>query len=212
MQLNEAYKHFSRAYDDRDDTEIPLMQKLCTFSDKSVLEITPEKSNVHKWLAKKYTKYVEIRPKDLKSEQREFDVVFTRWTMHLFDNLEEAVTKMCSLAKECVLVVLPSESGDLTDLKMIKDKETTPRRRKRVFEIEQAMKKTGFHTTSIPSLLTFKFRSFDEAMEVLMATEFQNSISHQELQEVRQFLEKRAKKTKSVEITQGAMFIAGSKR
>ncbi len=212
MQLNEAQKLFSRAYVDREDKEVPLMQKLVTFNDKSVLEITQEKSTVKPWLSKKYAKYVEIKPENLGAEQREFDIVFTRWTTPYFEDLTQAITKICSLAKQSVLIVIPSEQGELTKLKMLKDSETASRRRKRAFDIEQTMKECGFSTVAIPALLKFSFASYDEAVDVLMATEFNNSISHSELQQFQDFLSSKKKRNKKIEIMQGAMFIAGSKK
>ncbi len=211
MQLKEAWKLFSKAYQSREAIEVPLMRKLVTFNDKSILEITKEKSTVKPLLSRKYAKYIEIKPENLGAEQREFDVVFMRWNIQYFEDFTTIITKICSLAKEAVLIIIPSEQGDLTQLKMIKDKETAPRRRQRIYDIEQAMKKCGLNTVAIPSLLRFEFKSYDEAMEILMTTEFDNSISHAELQEMQAFLQKKTKKGK-VEIIQGAMFIAGSKK
>lgn len=211
MQLKDAYKLMSSAYIDRESKEVPLLEKLCSFEDKSVLEITEQKSTVKSLLGKKYKLYVTIKPAELNTEDRQFDIVLTRWTTQYLENIVKAAAKMCSLSREAVIIIMPSEAGDMTSLKSMKDSETAARRRKRAFDVEQTIKKYGFRTMAIPETVRFRFKNANDALETFLATEFQNSVTRDQLKRIQAFLESK-KIRRGIEITQGVIVVYGSRR
>ncbi|MFH1420632.1 MAG: hypothetical protein ABIG30_01560 [Candidatus Aenigmatarchaeota archaeon] len=213
MDLQKAKDLFSDAYQDRETVEVSMMLKLCTFTNRSVLEVgTAEPSTVApliKSVVKSYKSVALDNTSGIKNQS--FDIVLCRWHIHESSSIVKTIKEMCRIASESVIVITQSEHGDFTKLKMLKDKSAHDRRKKRLLEIKQSLSSNGFAVHDIPIALDFSFKSLNEALEILLATEFNSSVSYAGMNELSSFLKKYEKKGKVV-MSQGAEIIAGVRR
>jgi ubiquinone/menaquinone biosynthesis C-methylase UbiE len=209
MEYDEAIKKFSQYYVDRNRLEFPTIFKTCDFRNKSVLEIGPAEGYFTKEASKiaDYVTTTEVSPR-LPFPDKYFDIVFSRWTIQNIEDLKREIIEMCRVAKENVMVVLPSEEGDETKLLEIKFSNKHKNRKKRIEDIKKWISKCGFKIKERKKLLKFVFPDLEEAVKIFSAIGFENKLSKRETVKLRKFLMNRQNK-KGIALTQGASFICG---
>ncbi len=225
-----ALRKFGECYLDRYRKEFPVIFSMCSFRGKSVLEIGSGEegyfikaalkktkhilaTDISEGILKKLRKNVHINTKVCRAEKlpfpdKSFDIVFSRWVVPHVDDLRKTVNEMCRVGGKNVIVVLPSEQGDQTKLKMMVDKNSVERRKERINKIKKIIIGHGFSIKERRVILHFSFPNVDEAMKILLAVEFHNKLSKKNRVLVREFL---SKNQNHVGYTQGASFICGYK-
>jgi len=211
MEYQEALIKFSHYYKDRYSVEFPTIFSLCNFKNKSILEIGSAEGYFVKEVSKLTNK---INTTDvsiiLSFPNSSFDIVFSRWTVQNLNNLKKFIKEICRVAKENVIIVLPSSEGNETKMLKIKFLDKFRQRKKRITEIKKLISNCGFKVKEKRKLLKFLFPNLDEAIEIFSALSFNNDLSVKEKLKLREFLSNRKKKG-GIHLTQGASFICGYK-
>ena len=211
MNYADALKKFSQYYKDRHAVEFPTILSLCDFRNKKVLEIGPAEGYFVKE-ASKLTNEITTSDVsvDLSFPDKHFDIVISRWVAQNIDDLEKPIKEMCRVAKSDVVIVLPSEEGDETNILEIKFPDKSGLRKRRSMDIKKWILESGFNVKEERRLLKFLFPGADEAIEIFSALGFDNNLSDEERLSLKEFLLKR-KKEDGVHLTQSASFICGYK-
>jgi len=230
MNYKEALMKFSQYYEDRYSVEFPTIFSLCDFKDKSILEIGSGEegyfvkevlkltdkivaSDVSNDILNELRKNVNVETKVCRAENLpfaddSFDVVFSRWVIQEIKDLEKAIKEMCRVAKNNIIVVLPSEGGDETKMLEIKFPDKFEDRKRRIMNIKKWVSECGFKVKEKRELLKFLFPDVDETIEIFSVLGFKNDLSDKEKIKLKEFL--LGKKDKdSIHFTQGASFICG---
>jgi len=211
MNYKEALRKFSKYYKDRYSVEFPTIFSLCNFRNKSVLEIGPAEGYFVKEVSKLTNK---ITTSDasvvLHFQDKSFDIVFSRWIAQNINDLKKAIKEMCRVAKECIIIVLPSEKGNETKMLEIKFPDKFKQRKERIENIKKWISECGFKVKEKRKLLKFLFPDVDEAIDVFSALGFKNEITEKEKLKLKKFLLSKKKKD-GIHLTQGASFICGYK-
>jgi ubiquinone/menaquinone biosynthesis C-methylase UbiE len=230
MDYDKALERFGECYKDRQSVEFPTIFRLCDFRDKTILEIGAGRAgyfpkaaaplamryvatDVSREILDELVSNVGVETKVCRAEKlpfkdRSFDIVFSRWVAQDVKDLEKAVGEMCRVAKENVVMVLPSEEGDETEMLKIKYPGKHYYRKQRIAEIKRWISEAGFKVKETRKTLNFIFPSIEEAVEIMSALGFSNTLSESEKQKLTRFFEKR-KTRKGVLFSQGASFICG---
>jgi SAM-dependent methyltransferase len=209
MNYKDALAKFSQCYKDRYSVEFPTILSLCDFRNKKVLEIGPAEGYFVKELSK-LTNNITITDVsvDLPFPNSSFDVVLSRWVAQNIDDLEKSVKEMCRVAKDNVIIVLPSEEGDETKILELKFPDKSDSRKKRAMNIKKWILESGFNVKEERRLLKFLFPDVNEAIEIFSALGFNNDLTEKEKSMLKEFLINN-KKNDGIRITQGASFICG---
>jgi SAM-dependent methyltransferase len=211
MNYEEAMQLFSKYYVDRSTVEFPTILKMCNFKDKRVLEIGPAegyfKEEVSKIAGEVQTFGVT---EELPFEDKSFDIVFSRWVVHGFDDVEKAVKEMCRVAKESVMIVLPSDEGDETKLLEIREKGKAQMRKERVLDIRKWIEESGFRVREERRQVKFIFPDVNEATDIFVQIGFDGKASEEEHSRLHDFLMSKRDQGK-ISLTQGAAFICASR-
>ena len=225
MDLTEALEEYEKYYADR-KREFSIIFSMCNFSGKKVLEIgsgrwghfaekvkgiadftASDKSQKEMDILK--TKFdVNTRVFDateIPSEDKSFDIVFSRWVLDHSIDVAKAVEEMCRVSKDIVFNVLPSGDGDETKAKSIKYPKKKEERESRIRTIKEILEKNGFRTEERRETIGFIFPGMDKLIETINAL-CNNELSGSELQKLRDFLSSR-KRQDSVHFTQGVCFL-----
>ncbi|MFC2143648.1 class I SAM-dependent methyltransferase [Candidatus Aenigmatarchaeota archaeon] len=234
MDVKEALEKFSEYYDHRNDVEFPTIFSMCDFTDKRVAEIgaghqghfikellnktksitavdIDEKAleKLKKRINNDMVCYMKAPAEDLPFEDNSQDIVFSRWTIHEFD-VDSAILEFCRVAKKHVFIVLPSEEGDETEMKNLKE-DSSDKRKQRIDKIKALMEHNGLSVKEERKLLSFTFPSMEEAFEILHAVAFGHGLAEETKEVVKSFLLSR-KDGDKIKFTQGASFILGTKK
>ena len=211
MEYKEAIEKLSAAYTDRYEIEFPLIFSMIEFQGKSVLEVGPAEGYFQKDAAVMASSVEATESIDkLPYADKSFDIVLSRWIVQNVDDVESFVKEMCRVAKENVMIILPSEEGDETRLLSIKDPDKFAKRKNRIEAIKEYIRDSGFKAREERRLLNFVFPTFLETAEVFYTLGFGEDSSDEQVLRLKKFLMDR-KEGEGVRIKQGASFICGFK-
>jgi hypothetical protein len=212
MEYKEALEKFSQSYIDRNDVEFPLIFTLADFKDKRILEIGPAEGYFIRE-ASKFTDRIEsVDSYDkLQFSDGSFDITLSRWIIQGVDDLEGFVRDMCRVANKNVIIVLPSDEGDETEILKIRFPEKSKARAERLDKIKTLISECGFSVREERKLIRFLFKDLNETVDIFSALGFKNEMTDDERSTLLEFLEKR-KDDEGIHLTQGASFIVGCKQ
>jgi hypothetical protein len=211
MEYKEALEKFSQSYIDRYDVEFPLIFSLADFKDKRVLEIGPAEGYFVGEVSK-FTDRIESVDsyEKLQFSDGSFDITLSRWIIQGVEDIDNFVKEMCRVANQNVIIILPSDEGDETEILRIKFPEKSNTRAERLERIKKLISECGFQAKEEKKLMRFLFKDLDETIDIFCALAFRNEITQEEKTKLRDFLAKR-KDNEGIHITQGASFIVGTK-
>lgn len=211
MEYKDALDKLSLAYVDRYEVEFPLIFSMFSFEGKSVLEVGPAEGYFQKDAAviAGNVEATEIFDK-IPHPDKSFDIVISRWIAQNVEDAGAFVKELCRVARESVLIILPSEEGDETRLLSICDPEKFAKRKSRIEAIKEYIREGGFKAREERRLINFVFPTFLEAAEVFYTLGFGDNSSDEQVLRLKKFLMDR-KEGDGVRITQGASFICGYK-
>jgi ubiquinone/menaquinone biosynthesis C-methylase UbiE len=232
MDYAEALRRFGECYKDRYSVEFPLMLELCSFEGKNILEIGAGREGYFpSQVLEKVKRYVATdisedildelaghvnvdtgvcRAESLPFGDRSFDIVLSRWVTQGVD-LEAATREMCRVAGEAVMIVLPSEEGDETDMLRIKFQGKREERRDRVLGIKKWISESGLRASEERRMLRFLLPDPGEAADIMSALAFGNDLNGEEKQKLMEFF-KRKMTREGIWFRQGACFILGRRQ
>jgi hypothetical protein len=211
MEYNEALEKLSQSYADRYSVEFPFIFSMTTFEGKSLLEVGPAEGYFQKDAVIMAGSVESTNSFDkLPYEDKTFDIVISRWVVQNVDDYENFTKEMCRVAKENVIIVLPSEEGDETRLLSIRTPDKFNTRKERIEKIKKCILDSDFKVREERKLLNFVFGSLIEAAEVYYTLGFGDDATDEEIARLKKFLNER-KFDDGIHITQGASFICGYK-
>jgi hypothetical protein len=211
MEYKEAMDKFSQSYVDRYSLEFPLIFSMAEFKDKSVLEIGPAEGYFVSEAAKLTDRIETVEPSEkIQFSDGSFDITLSRWIIQGVEGIDGFVGEMCRMAKKNVLIILPSEEGDETEILRIRFPDKSKTRLERLEKIKKLISDFGFEVKEEKRLIKFLFKDLDEAVEVFSALAFRNEATKEESSKLMEFLSKR-KQEDGIHVTQGASFICGYK-
>ena len=211
MNYEEALKIFSDSYLDRYSVEFPTIFSIVNFDSKTVLEI----GSAEGYFVKEASRIAKsVRTSDsfysLPFDDNFFDIVLSRWVIQNVEDVEKLVREMCRVAKENVIIILPSDGGDETRILSIKFHDKFRMRKERIEKIKKLLSESGFKVKEEKNLLNFRFKDVNTAVEVFYNLGFKGSLADDEIDRLKKFLSERQKEN-GVHITQGASYICGYK-
>jgi hypothetical protein len=211
MEYNEALEKLSQAYNDRYSVEFPFIFSMTIFEGKSLLEVGPAEGYFQKDAAIMAGSVESTNSLDkLPYEDKSFDIVLSRWVIQNVDDYENFTKEMCRVAKDNVIIVLPSEDGDETRLLSIRTPDKFNTRKERIERIKKCIIDSGFKVREERKLLNFVYSGVIEAAEVYYTLGFGDDATDEEVVRLKKFINER-KFDGGVRITQGASFICGYK-
>jgi len=233
MNYEEALEKFGEYYRDRYTKEFPMIMNMCGFFNRTVLEIGAGKEGyfpikfqniIKDYMATDVSKAAlmdlqekipDIKIKTCNAEKLPFgngsyDAVLARWSLQEVTNLDKAVDEMCRVAKEAVVIVLPSEDGMQTELRILFELDKYEQRKQRVERIKSMLERNGLKVEIKKLVLNFIFPDLKELVEILNWTEYRGKLSMEDKLKVRDFLKKHEHDW-GVHFTQGAAFICGKR-
>jgi SAM-dependent methyltransferase len=211
MEYDEASSKLSDAYVDRYSLEFPTIFSILNFEEKSVLEVGPAEGYFMRDVSLIARRVESTNSFDkLPFANKSFDIVLSRWIVQGVDDIESFVKEMCRVARENVMIILPSDDGDETRILSIKYPGKFKSRKDRIEKIKSWISDSGFKAKEDRRLINFVFREVNEAAEVFFALGFRNDATDDEISRLKKFLLER-KREDGVHVTQGASFICGYK-
>lgn len=217
-------------YKDRYSVEFPTIFSLCCFKNKSILEIGSGRegyfiidalkltdrivaSDISSEILDDLKKNVNVETKVCNAEnlpfsENSFDIVSSRWVVQYVEDLEKAVKEMCRVARDNVIIVLPSEEGDETKILQIKYPDKLESRKKRIETVKKWICECGFKVKEERRSLNFLFPDLNETVEIFSVLGFRNKATAEEKLKLKEYL--LSKKSKDgINFCQGSSFICG---
>ncbi len=225
MNHTEALEEYEKYYKDR-EKEFSIIFDMCDFSRKKVLEI-----GSGRWghFVEKVKEIADITASDISKEEleilkskfdvetrvfdareipfddRAFDIVFSRWVISHYIDIDKAVREMCRVSRSIVFNILPSGNGDETLAKSIKYPNKKKAREDRIKKIRDTLEENGFKTEERRELIEFVFPDINRLIDTIIAF-YDDKPSDKELKSLRNFLLSK-KEEDGIHFTQGACFL-----